>query len=451
MAAIDQILRVDITESTQVVSQESFSNPLILGSTQIVGRDPKNLVRTYFGAEDLVADGYPAGCPEHRSAQAIFSQAIVPTLLKVGVRSGGQSVAQVDVVTIPSLQVGQDLSLTVNGQKAAHTVVDGETAQAALGALRLLIEAFGGVTGSVTGTGTSAKLTLTASNAGDLITYVPSAGLALVNQTAAKGIGADLAAVAEADPSWYGVTIPGASDAEILQAAAWIEANKKLFAAVSDTPAVADPSSTTDVASQTKLRGYNRTFVMYRTSDRLEGAEAAWLSKMIAQLPGSANWAFQNLAGIRADTLSPSAQVALIGVPVSGIAGKNANIYQTVSGASITEMGTAASGRYLDITHGLDWLQSKIKSNIYGQLVSAKKVPYTDVGVSVIISAVRSAIDEGVTNGMIDGTSPISVLAAPVASVPVNQRAQRIAPPVTFSCRQQGALNAVNIQGTVSV
>ncbi|RZL29672.1 MAG: DUF3383 family protein [Sphingomonas sp.] len=450
MAAIDQLVRVNITQSTVAVSQESFSVPLILGPTKPAGRAAGDVVHTYFAPGDMLTDGYTVSSPEYIYASAMFAQDTVPTLFKVATRSG-QSAAQVDALSVATLAVGTPLSLTVGGNQVSYTPVAGDTEQGALGILQNLISAQAQVTGAITGTGPAAKLTLTGKNAGQVITYVPtSAGLAIQSVTAAAGIGADLFAALTQDPSWYGVCIAGANDADILAAAAFVESNKKLLAAVSATAAIAT-SATNDLGSQLKAAGYNRTFLVFSPSAATQGIEAAWLSSEIAQTPGSSNWAFKNLAGITADAFSPNQQQILIGSPISGLAGKNCNIYQTVQGASITQMGTAASGRYLDTTHGIDWLVSQMKTNMYALLVSERKVPYTDDGTTQLMSAIKSALDLGAANGLIDASSPITVSAPSVASVPANQRAHRIAPTISFKARQQGAFNAIDIVGQVSV
>lgn len=259
-----------------------------------------------------------------------------------------------------------------------------------------------------------------------------------------------LNAIMAQDNTWYGLCLSGLTDADILEAAASVEANRKLMVAASFSKDIADASSTTDLGSTLKAAGYHRTGLWY-TANTNGTFEAALLGSQLAMVPGSNNWAYKNLSGVAGDNLSDNVKNILIGSPIGGTNGKNANIYVPVGGLNITQMATAASGRYLDITVGLDWLQSNLQTDVFAILSNVAKVPYTDVGVSMLISAVRTRLDIGVLNGLIDDKSPITVTAPSINNVTANQRAHRIAPTITFTCRLQGALNAVAITGTVTV
>jgi Protein of unknown function (DUF3383) len=251
--------------------------------------------------------------------------------------------------------------------------------------------------------------------------------------------------------TWYGMCLTQGTDADVLQAASLIESLKKIYLAISDTAAIPTTSST-DIASVLMGKSLKRTALMYTNTSYInEGKDSAWLGGQLPAVPGSNNWAFKTLVGCTPDNLTATQQGILIGNPVSGVAGKNVNIYQTVGGQNITQMGTMAGGQFIDITIGIDWLESTLQTNIFVALVQAAKIPYTDKGTGILISAVKAAIDQGVVNGLIDGASPITITAASVLSVPSNQRATRVSPTISFSCRLAGAFNAVVVQGTVTV
>jgi hypothetical protein len=274
--------------------------------------------------------------------------------------------------------------------------------------------------------------------------------LTQANVTPNNGIVNDMLNIINENNLWYGVALCANDDADIEQLSAFIETLKKIYIAVSADAAI-PTSSTTDLASYLNGKAYKRTALMYTAISAALGIEAAWMGGQLPAVPGSNNWAFKTLVGISPDVLTATQQAILIGDPVAQVAGKNVNIYQTVGGVNITEMGTMVGGQYIDITIGIDWLQSTLQTNIYAQLVNAAKIPYTDKGTSVLISAVKAAIDQGITNGLIDGNSPITITAPPVSSVSANQRANRVAPTISFSCRLAGAFNAVQVQGIVTV
>lgn len=448
MAAIDNVVSVNISSAASPVQQQSFAIPLILGTTN-PGWSTGDNIHTYSSPSGMLTDGFTVNSPEYIAASAMFAQTPIPATFKVGKRTA--TVAQVDTLAVNTVTAGHQYTVTVNGATFNYTAGGGDTQQAILTALNTAIQAGAPVTGVVAGTGGSALLTLTATTPGQAIIYsgVDSL-LTKASVTPTNGIAQDLATISLQDNTWYGLFTPSATDADILQASAYAESNNKFYVAVSSTTAISG-ASTTDVLSQLKAAAYKHMLLLYSPAGIAQGAAAAWGGPQLAQTPGTNNWAYKTLAGITADNLTASQIATIIGSPVAGVAGKNGNIYTPVAGVNITQMGVTPSGQYADITVGLDWLRSQIQTNLYQLLVSQPKIPYTDAGVGALISAVRAALDLGVANTLIDGTSVLSVTAPKVASVPDNQRKNRIAPTITFACRLQGAIDSVIVNGTVTI
>lgn len=260
-------------------------------------------------------------------------------------------------------------------------------------------------------------------------------------------IAADLLAIQNQSDLWYGVSLCTQNDAVILAAASFIETEKKIYISDSAEAGILT-SATSDVLSQLKALGYKRTALMYSTEAN-QGPSAAWLGGQLPQTPGSSTWKFKQMIGIAPDDLTQTQLNNVIGIP--GIPQKNGNVYVTVGGVPITEEGWMVGGQFIDITVGLDWLESRMQENVFSLLVQSPKVPYTDQGISVIVNAVRQTLQEGVQNGLIDGNSDITVTAPSVQDIPQADRANRVLPDVKFSCRLAGAIHFVVIDGTVSV
>lgn len=260
-------------------------------------------------------------------------------------------------------------------------------------------------------------------------------------------IAADLADIMAESNLWYGLSLTTQDDAVILAAAAYIETQEKIYIADSDEAGILT-SGTADILSQLKALSYDRTALMYSSSAD-EGPSAAWLGGQLPQVPGSSTWKFKQLVGIAPDKFTSSQRNNVIGIP--GTPQKNGNIYETVGGVPITEEGWMVSGQFIDITVGLDWLTSRLQESVFSLLVSVAKVPYTNAGVALVLNAVKQVLSQGVANGLIDGNSDITVNAPDVLDIPQADRANRILPDVTFSCRLAGAIHFVRIEGTVSV
>jgi hypothetical protein len=443
MALIDTLIKISISLITRAVAQESFSIPLIIGSTVTGWTDH---VHSYTDPASMLEDGFTTASPEYIYALKMFAQTITPTIFYVGIRT--TSVAQVDTIT-PTAANAHLYKVTIGTVDYSYTSDSDATIEEIVTGLKALIDADSACLCTATGTVT---LILTAKTAGIGFTTSVNAdvNMALVHTTPSHGIADDLNTIIEENNSWYGIILCSNSDNDILQLAAAVESLKKVFIAVSNDAAIAT-SSTTDLLSILKGLGYNRTGLVYSPASYNLGIESAWMGGQLPQTPGSNNWAYKTLNSITADAISDNARSIIIGTPVEGVAGKNGNIYQTIGGQDITQMGMMVSGQYIDITIGADWLESTIQTNIYQALVDAAKIPYTNKGTAILISAVDAAIKQGVTNGLIDGARTISITAPNVEDVSLAQRANRIAPTITFVCYLSGAFNTVKVNGTVSV
>lgn len=278
--------------------------------------------------------------------------------------------------------------------------------------------------------------------AGTLLDYKEwTSNLQLTETTTDPGIATDLAAILAYDGDWYGLALDSNSEAEINAAAAWVESAKKLFVANSSDYGCEDAGSTTDVMSDVKAAAYARTAVLYSRSQLLSYSGAAWMAKQFTQNPGSDTWAYKTLAGVTVDTITAGARSAILA--------KNGNVYTAVSGINITENGKSGAGEWLDVTRFVDWLRAEIQFRVYSALVNNSKIPFTDLGIDLIVSIIDGALDYGVQRGgLAKGTT--SVEAPKAADVSAGDRAARLLSDVVFSGRLAGAIHTLEITGRVS-
>lgn len=448
MSALDQIVDVIITQNTSTVPQASFSIPLIMGPTgNISGLQYFTSPAGYLVAGGTIAD------PEYTQLVKAFSQPLTPT--QVGVSTYTPAVAQVDTFQVNTVATGHPYQFTLNGEVIGYTSVGGDTQQVILDNLLTAIATQfptdPPVTGVRTGTGAGAILTLTSTVPGAPVLYTAiDADLTYASVTPNHSIVEDIITV-QAIPTtgniWYGLSICSQTSGDIEQVASYIETQLKIFIA-SSTDAAILTTSTTDVASVLKDNGYDRSGLMYAGTAN-DGRSAAWLGGQLPQVPGSNTWDLKTLVGVTPDSFNDTQRQIAIGLPL--IPGKNCNIYETVGGVNITENGFMASGQFIDITVGLDWLRSTMQTNVFSLMVQSPKIPYTNQGIAVIENAVHQTLLQGVANGLIDGDSPITVTAPDVLSIPQADRAARLLPDVKFTCRLAGAIQHVIINGTVSV
>jgi hypothetical protein len=435
MALLDTLIQIQIGLSASPVPVASFSIPLIIGPTSPT---TGGIIQAYTDPAAMLTNGYTTSSPEYVYAEKLVSQQVSPSEFYVGKRSA--AVAQVDTIAVSTLATGHAYAFTLAGSVISYTSQSGDLQQDVLtdllAAIATAFPSNSPVTGVVSGSGSGALLTLTsvAPGAGFSISAV-DADLAHVALTVNHGLADDLAAFIAIDNSWYGIVLCSNADQDILQLAAAVEPLKKIFFAASGDSAI-PTSSTTDLLSKLKAFSYKRTALFYSPVSYNLGAEAAWMGGMLPLTPGSNNWAYQTLEGIPVDSpstgLTDGKILLLIGNQVAQVPGKNGNCYAVVGGVDCTLMGIMVGGQYIDITIGIDWLEANQQNAIFTQ-------------------AVRGVLDQGVVNGLINGDDPITVSAPLVATVPVNQRAGRLAPPINFECTLAGAIDSAKVKGTVSV
>jgi Protein of unknown function (DUF3383) len=447
-SALDTIVNINISAATQAVPQAGFGIPLIVGDTgsAVSAGD----IAYFTSTAGYVTAGGSSSDPEYKHLSTALSQALVPTQVGVGTRT--DPVAQVDTIT-PVAVATTVYSGTLNELPWTFTSTSGSpTLDSIILGIKAAIDALSQpVTVADVGPGTD--LTITANVAGNSFTttLTTTAHQTLVHTTANHGIADDLNTLLAYSDLWYGLDITSSTDADILEAASWTEGQKKIFIGASDDSAIYT-SSTSDLASLLQGFAYKRT-ALYATKiagNLALGPAAAWLGGLLPTIPGSNTWKFKQLVGISPDAWTPSQRAFMIGV-LGSTSGKNCNIYEPVGGVPITEEGWMVGGQFIDATIGIDWLESTMQTNVFAVLVNAAKAPYTDQGASIIKNAIFQTLGQGVTNGFIDGSSPIVVNVPLVASVSSNTRAMRVLPDITFSCRGAGALHGVQINGTVTV
>lgn len=437
MPSLEDIIDSQVTVTDKAPSKPNFGTPLIAAyHTAWLDR-----VREYSEADELLDDGFTTSSPAYKMAVAIKSQSPCPKTFKVG-RLALPYTQTITLEVLSAVQ-GAVYNWNINGTPVPYTVPGSATLTTVATALELLVEAVTGIAS------TSALAIITAVSAAGLIsTYAVDRNVKIKDTTADPGITTDLAAILDADPSWYGLLVDCNSEAIITAAATWAEANKKLFVTQSSDWDVVDASSTTDIASDLKALGFARTVGAYhqgigRSQDWLA---AAWMGVGLAADPGSITWAFKTLAGVSVDSLKPGERSAL--------AAKNWTQYESVNSLNITFEGKTPSGRFVDVTHGMDWLESEINLDLFLLLYNAnqgKKLSFDQIGINTCGGKLEQTLNKGIKRGVLSN-EPAPVVTVPsLADTDVADRAARRLKTLNWTARLGGAIHGVTVRGTVSV
>jgi hypothetical protein len=235
------------------------------------------------------------------------------------------------------------------------------------------------------------------------------------------------------------------------ECAQWIQANEKLGGIVSGDSLITD-AETGDIAAWAKLNNLDRVFVFFHPDARLADAEvdalapadpvpeAAYFGKMLTKKPGSATWKFRELQNVPTYELTQG--------QVTNVENKNATWYMTTADVPMTSNGQVASGEYIDVIHGLDWLKARVQNLVFTALDNVDKVPFTDEGVQMVVSPLKAALEEAKTNGIL---ASYEITYPAVADVSVTDKGRRFLPDVDFTGVLAGAIHSTKIHGVVTL
>lgn len=449
MAKIDRIVNVQIALNTTAIKEQSFSDLLIVGphvlSTQ------RSLVITE--ADQLLDLGMSALDPIYLAAQDVFAQ--IPTITRLFI--GRQQVDSVGITVTQASESNYSATLgwrDVDGvlQTATFTVA-GAPGDTAADIATDLAAAINGGAAPITAAAVGAVITLTADVVGAPFSATLAGNMVMTQPATTELPGVALAAISAETDDWYGVSLTARDAASILNAAEWVEANEKLLGVAVNAPAVLDPGSTTDIGYQLMQAQYFRTHWWYHGPIATEWLEAAIAAKSFTIYPGGETWALKRLAGITFDKLSEGQALAVFN--------KNGNTFEQFRNFAITQNGRVAAGEWIDVIRFRDWLVEQVKINVVSALINAAgKVPYTDPGIQVIVTALRQALDLGVARGGIappevdpddNRVIPSYTISFPAsANVSFNDKANRILNDVNFTARLAGAIHTVVIRGNLT-
>lgn len=448
MANIDRLVNVQISLNTTGVSQYGFSTLLIAGphlnslSRVEIYTDPDQMLESGFSSTDLL----------YRAVSQAFSQTPRPQQVKVGRQAVNEAVIDVRLLGDKSVYSIAVATKDESGNIAEKTYTAANNGGDAIGILtRLQAEIAADATSVVTAEIENNRLRLIGQDPAKAFRLSVSELLVLTLVESAEDYADTLAAIAGEDNDWYGLAITSRTPKDILAAAAWTEAHKKIFGTSIDEAGAKDNSISTDTGSQLMKGNYFRTHWWYHAAAQTEYPEAAVMARCFAIDPGGETWANKKLAGVTADNLTETA--------FNAIKAKNGNTFETFRNVSITQVGKVAAGEWIDVIRFRDWLEEQIAVNIFTLLINRDKIPYTDGGIALVETQVRAALDLGQRHGGIapteydaDGVeNPGYIVEVPLsADIPFNDKASRVLNDIKFTARLAGAIHVINVKGSLT-
>lgn len=484
--SINDIVNVDIVLNPLVAAVRNFGSLLILGSTPGV-IDTTQRIRSYTTLSEVTND-FGSSAPEALAATLFFGQTPQPSQLYIGVFAqaatsgrlvgGVLSAAQQTLTNFTAVTTG-DLDITVDGTAKTLTAINLSGAANLNAVAAIVTTAFDGAA-TVTWNATNGQFYVTSATTGATSSVsfatAPGSGTdvgALMGLEAAAGgysapgsaIETPLAGVeacAAASSLWYALEMAPVSalqTSDVLAIAGFIlgESPSRIHLSSTSDANTLNSSSTTDVAAQLAAGKFTRSCIQYSASTPHAIAAFFGIAATV-DFDGSnttITMKFKQEAGVTAENLTETQAAALNG--------KNCNVYANYTNSqAIVQQGVMSDGTFFDIIQGTDWLQNAAQTAVLNELLTLPKIPQTDAGINVLVTALTAVFEQAVTNGLCapgtwNGPSigalqtgqtlskGYYVYAQPIAQQSQANRAARQAPPIQAAIKLAGAVHSVDV------
>lgn len=230
-------------------------------------------------------------------------------------------------------------------------------------------------------------------------------------------------------------------DAEITAIGEWATSNDRIALV---TPEVSGTATTIKALAST----INSDNVgIYAHAGSPKGTTTVFLNAGITGLmsvkpTGSATWA------LKSPNLIPNIYFPL--ADENELIKANVNVWADELGRGLTKGGRTTSGSYLDITQGKYWLKNKLRAELTLLLINRDKVPFTNVGRTLIMEAIERVVTAGDRQGIIikDETT---IVVPKAEELLTNDRANRKWTNIVITSRIQGSVESLEVQYVLTV
>ncbi|MDE1905296.1 MAG: DUF3383 domain-containing protein [Rhodospirillales bacterium] len=485
--SVSDVVNVSVSIAPTAAPLRNFGALLLLGSTPNV-IDTTQRLRNYSTLAGVGAD-FGTAAPEYLAASLFFGQSPQPAILYVGFWAQAATAAVLHGATLSAAQQAVSnfsgisnggLAITVNGTVKTLAGINLTGVTTLPGVASAVTTALAG-SATVNWNPTYARFDVYSSTTGiaSTLTYASSTGVGTdlsvlmglqtgQAQAPIAGIAAESAVSAvntliAMSNDWYGlqfaaVTPPANSD--YLAVAATIEASNpsRIFGVTTQDSNVLVATATTDIAYQLQQLAYKRTASQFSSSSPYAAFSmfARAFTVDFTANNTTITLMYKGEPGVAAEALTEAQATALLA--------KNCNVFVNFNNSTaIIERGTMASGAYFDEIHGTDAMQNAAQTALYNLLyTSTTKIPQTDAGVNLLVTALNAVGDQFVNNGLLapglwtgptigalqtnsQMTKGYYVYAPPVSSQNLSDRSARKSPTLQMACKFAGAIHSTNV------
>ncbi|QIQ61213.1 tail sheath protein [Bacillus phage vB_BcM_Sam46] len=231
---------------------------------------------------------------------------------------------------------------------------------------------------------------------------------------------------------WYYLLSAAQAEATVTALSSWAAANGKFYFLSTSSKTLSGTLNS------------DHTVVMVHPTPKTYPA-AAWVGACSPKDVGSFTWTFKTLNGI--------APAGYTQAEIDEIEAAKGSTYIKEAGVNITSKGQTTSGEYIDIVQGQDYISSRMAEDVFGLFTRTDKVPFTAQGIALIVAEVEKVLKQANVKGIIasdaDGKPLYSVSAPDITEVSQNDKAKRTLPNLKWTATLAGAIEDVDIQGTL--
>lgn len=448
MAYEDKVVDVQVTLGTQPIDTVGFETPMFLA----VHNNFPERVRFYGSLESLVGDGFAVGSPAHQFASNAFAGSFAPQLVAIGRMS--QSASRIDFTGTSNVD-RVVVNVTINGMvKAISILINvGNTPAQIATALAGAINDDPDLTGRVTATVETDTIVVVQS--AEKVSIGKGEGTYKIVNTSTETVATVLPQVLAENHNWYFLSHEQRSDADIVAAAEFAQANYKLHVYnSSESDALAAANQTTSVFDTLKSLGYN-SLGTYDVNSDVEFTEGSVIGAMAANDPSYGDSIhLKTMPGMQPTNISETQRM--------NAWGRNANIYRAMYGTNSYIEGRTSSGQYVDVIRFSHWLKFRMEESVFGYMKrrsdQGQSMKMSDEDLPVLRSILfNNPINIGIRNGGIltgyDSVNRVSydpIITIPRrAEIPTNDLANRILRDVKVEVVYNNSLHYVKIRAAV--
>ena len=476
---VNRVVNVQIQMSPLAAALRNFGAMLIVGASDVI--DVAERIRTYSSVTE-VANDFGTTAPEYLAAVAFFAQSPKPTSIQIGrwARSptNGQykgkilSTSDQEMDNFTSISAGA-FDVNIDGSVVNVTAVD-LSAQSNLNGVASQVTAALQSKGTCLWNGQQFVIKSASTGQSSTVSSVSSTELSqamglqdgtMVGGTTAETMADATNALLDIN-TWYGAFFTGPYEVnDAIDCAALISAStpSHICAFTSEDTNELDGTQTSSLGYELSQLGNNRVIVMYSSTN--ESAAMSVLGRMsTVNFQGSnttITLKFKQCPGVEPEYLRTAQANAL--------RQNNVNVFAAYQNdTSILQEGVTSGGWFIDETHGLDWLQNQVETDLWNLLYTSNtKIGQDEAGMNAILSTINKSLDAGVRNGLIApgvwngdefGTlkkgdtlsTGYYVYIQPLDEQSQSDREARKAPPIQIAAKLKGAVHFIDVTITVN-